>query len=109
MISFFLSENFSKAWNKFIDDPHLAHASYSMTILDDRTSSILFEHAKDLGLPPASSLKTITAAAAVHYLGQNFTYETVLQYSGNIEPATGFLDGYISIVGKKHEMSSFCL
>jgi D-alanyl-D-alanine carboxypeptidase/D-alanyl-D-alanine-endopeptidase (penicillin-binding protein 4) len=71
-----------------------------MTILDAATGSILFEHAKDVGLPPASSLKTITAAAALHYLGQDFTYETILQYSGKIDSTTGFLDGYIYIVGE---------
>ncbi|CAF3328233.1 unnamed protein product [Rotaria socialis] len=81
--------NFSAAWQKFIQDPHVAHAVYSMTVLDGRTGSILFEHAKDIGLPPASSLKTITAAAALHYLGTNYTYETLLQYSGEIDTVTG--------------------
>ncbi len=71
-----------------------------MTILDAQTGSILFEHAKDVGLPPASSLKTITAAAALHYLGPDSTYETLLQYSGKIDSRTGFLDGYIYIVGE---------
>jgi D-alanyl-D-alanine carboxypeptidase/D-alanyl-D-alanine-endopeptidase (penicillin-binding protein 4) len=71
-----------------------------MTILDAQTGSILFQHAKDVGLPPASSLKTITAAAALHYLGEDYTYETLLQYSGDIDTETGFLDGYVYIVGK---------
>ncbi|CAF0744350.1 unnamed protein product [Adineta steineri] len=92
-------ENFTNAWQKYIEDPHVAHASYSMTILDAQTGSILFQHAKDIGLLPASPLKTITAAAALHYLGPNYTYETLLQYSGTIHPETGFLDGYIYIVG----------
>jgi D-alanyl-D-alanine carboxypeptidase/D-alanyl-D-alanine-endopeptidase (penicillin-binding protein 4) len=68
--------------------------------LDSRTGSILFEHAKDVGLAPASTLKTITAAAALHYLGPDYTYETLLQYSGKIDTTTGFLDGYIYIVGE---------
>ena len=72
-----------------------------MTILDSRTGSILFDYAKDIGLLPASSMKTITAAAALHYLGSNFTYQTLLQYSGEIDRSTGFLDGYIYIVGRK--------
>ncbi|CAF0719389.1 unnamed protein product [Adineta steineri] len=96
---FFKLENFTNAWQKYIEDPHVAHASYSMTVLDAQTGSILFQHAKDIGLPPASSLKTITAAAALHYLGPNYTYETLLQYSGTIHPETGFLDRYIYIVG----------
>jgi D-alanyl-D-alanine carboxypeptidase/D-alanyl-D-alanine-endopeptidase (penicillin-binding protein 4) len=80
-----------------------------MTILDGRTGSILFGHAKDAGLPPASSLKTITAAAALHYLGPDFTYETLLQYSGKIDTATGFLDGYIYIVGKTKSVLIFSI
>jgi D-alanyl-D-alanine carboxypeptidase/D-alanyl-D-alanine-endopeptidase (penicillin-binding protein 4) len=75
-----------------------------MTILDGQTGSILFEHAKDIGLPPASSMKTITAAAALHYLGPDYTYETLLQYSGEIDKTTGFLDGYIYIVGENEKV-----
>ncbi len=75
-----------------------------MTILDSRTGSILFEHAKNVGLLPASNIKTITAAAALHYLGPDFTYETLLQYSGEIDTTTGFLDGYIYIVGQRQNL-----
>ena len=71
-----------------------------MTVLDSQIGSILFEYAKDTGLSPASSLKTITAAAALHYLGIDYTYETLLQYSGQINAVTGFLDGYIYVTGK---------
>lgn len=73
-----------------------------MTILDSRTGSILFEHGKDVGLIPASTMKTITAAAALHYLGGDYIYQTVLQYSGQIDTNTGFLDGYIYIVGTRN-------
>lgn len=69
--------------------------------MDSQTGLILFEHEKDVGLPPASSLKTITAAASLHYLSPDYTYETLLQYSGEINTTTGFLDGYIYIVGKR--------
>ena len=105
-ISFDSSENFTRAWQDLIKDTSLAHASTSMTILDSRTGAILFEHGKDVGLPPASSMKTITAAAALHYLGPEFTYQTLLQYSGDIDPSTGFLDGYIYVVGKRHRVTS---
>ena len=70
-----------------------------MTILDDRSGELLFEHQKNVGLPPASSMKTITAAAAIHHLGENFTYSTTLKYSGTIDRQTGFLDGFLYIVG----------
>lgn len=75
--------------------------------MDSHTGTILFEHAKNLGLPPASSLKTITAAAALHYLGSEYTYETLLQYSGDIDPMTGFLNGYIYISGRSKSCIDF--
>ena len=71
-----------------------------MTILDDQTGSILFQHQNNIGLPPASSMKTITAAAAIHYLGEEFSYSTTLKYSGTIDHQTGFLDGFIYLVGE---------
>ncbi|UJR29191.1 hypothetical protein I4U23_010405 [Adineta vaga] len=92
-------QQFTQAWEEYIQHPHLAHGSYSMTILDAQTGSILFEHAKDVAHPPASSMKTITAAAALHYLGPDYVYETSLQYSHIINKETGVLDGYIYIVG----------
>ena len=71
-----------------------------MTILDSRNSSILFEHNKDLGLPPASTMKTISGAAALHYLGENYIYQTFLQFEGELNQTTGVLDGFIYIIGQ---------
>ena len=45
-------------------------------------------------------MKTVTGAAAFHYLGEDYRYTTSLQYSGSIN-ASGFLDGYIYVVGKR--------
>jgi D-alanyl-D-alanine carboxypeptidase len=44
-------------------------------------------------------MKTVTGAAAFHYLGADYRYKTWLQYSGNIN-AFGILNGYIYIVGE---------
>ncbi|CAF0937858.1 unnamed protein product [Didymodactylos carnosus] len=52
---------------------------------------------EDFGLSPASTLKTITAAVALHYLGKDFIYMTLLQHSGDLHD-DGFLDRYIYIV-----------
>jgi hypothetical protein len=48
-------------------------------------------------------MKTVTGSAAFHYLGTDYQYKTLLQYSGTIN-ASGFLDGYIYILG---ELSCF--
>ncbi|CAF1017617.1 unnamed protein product [Adineta steineri] len=92
------ANNFSTAWANFTNDSQLSHATYSMTILDNKTGNIVFASNKDVGLAPASTLKTITGAAALHYLGSDYRYETLLQYSGILDDY-GTLDGYIYIVG----------
>ncbi len=91
--------NFSIAWKNFTQDPQLSHATYSLTILDNSTGTIIFSFNKDVGLAPASTLKTVTGSAALHYLGTDYRYKTLLQYSGTIN-ASGVLDGYIYIIGE---------
>ncbi|CAF0816974.1 unnamed protein product [Rotaria sordida] len=90
--------NFSTVWTNFTQDLQLSHATYSITILDNSTGNIIFSFNKDVGLAPASTLKTVTGAAALHYLSKDYRYKTLLEYSGNINPF-GILNGYIYIVG----------
>ncbi|CAF0811993.1 unnamed protein product [Adineta steineri] len=92
------NSNFSNAWNSFTQDPQLLHATYSITILDSTTGNVTFSFNKDIGLAPASTMKTVTGAAAFHYLGTDYRYKTLLQYSGKVNPF-GILNGYIYIVG----------
>ncbi|CAF0827281.1 unnamed protein product [Adineta ricciae] len=93
-----VNTNFSTAWSHFMQDPQLSYATFSLTILDNSTGNIIFSHNENLGLAPASTLKTVTGAAALHYLGTDYRYKTILQYSGNIN-SFGILNGYIYIVG----------
>jgi D-alanyl-D-alanine carboxypeptidase/D-alanyl-D-alanine-endopeptidase (penicillin-binding protein 4) len=80
-------------------DPQLSHATYSITILDNSTGNVVFSFNKDVGLAPASTMKTVTGAAAFHYLGTDYQYKTLLQYSGVVN-AFGIINGYIYIVGE---------
>ena len=70
-----------------------------MTILDNSTGETIFSFNTDVGVAPASTMKTVTAAAAFHHLGPDYRYKTLLQYSGTID-THGVLDGYIYIVGE---------
>jgi D-alanyl-D-alanine carboxypeptidase len=90
---------FASAWTTFINDDQLAHATYSITVLNETDGRLIFGHNTNVGLSPASTMKTVTGAAAFHYLGENYRYRTLLQYSGAIN-ASGFLDGFIYLVGK---------
>ena len=91
--------SFSAAWTNFTQDRQLSHATYSITVLDGSTGENVFDFNRDVGMSPASTMKTVTGAAALHYLGTDYRYETLLQYTGSID-ASGVLDGYIYIVGK---------
>ncbi|UJR28024.1 hypothetical protein I4U23_009283 [Adineta vaga] len=93
-----VNTNFSAAWINFTQDPQLSYATFSITILDNSTGNSIFSYNENLGLAPASTLKTVTGAAALHYLGTDYRYKTLLQYSGNIN-SLGILNGYIYIVG----------
>lgn len=97
-VSVIQADNFPAAWKNFTNDPQLSHASYSITILDNSTGTAIFSYNKNVGLATASTLKTITGAAALHYLGPDYQYETLLQYTGTLDEG-GNLDGYIYIVG----------
>ena len=98
MTEAFNSAKFSPAWTNFTRDPQLSHATYSITILDNSTGNTLFAFNENVGLSPASTMKTVTGAAAFHYLGADYRYRTLLQYSGAIL-MDGLLDGHIYING----------
>lgn len=57
----------------------------------------LFSHAGDDQLAPASNLKLFTSAAALHYLGPQFRYNTFLMADGAIE--NGVLTGDLVVYG----------
>ncbi|MEO2158416.1 MAG: D-alanyl-D-alanine carboxypeptidase, partial [bacterium] len=44
----------------------------------------LFSYSKDRTLSPASNMKLFTTAAALHFLGSKFRYQTFLYYDGPI-------------------------
>ncbi len=93
-----LSQKIKQAYERLEADPQMAFASASLTVLNADNGEVLFSKNGTMGLAPASSLKTITAATAFYLLGADFTYETKLAYTGNLS-ATGVLDGDIYILG----------
>src|SRR5690606_9294259 len=69
----------------------------SLSVLDAESGEIIFSENADLGLTPASTLKTVTSAAAFHLLGRDYTGKTFLTFSGKVN--NGILDGDIIIQG----------
>tara|TARA_B110000116_G_scaffold177691_1_gene153809 strand:+ start:4079 stop:5674 length:1596 start_codon:yes stop_codon:yes gene_type:complete len=57
----------------------------------------LFSYSKDKTLSPASNMKLFTTAAALHFLGSKFRYQTFLYYDGPIQ--NGHLQGDLILYG----------
>ena len=57
-------------------------------------------------LRPASTMKCVTAIAALHRLGNNYNYRTGIYYTGTIDDSTRVLNGDIYCVGGMDPMIS---
>lgn len=73
------------------------NSSFGISIRDYQTGSILYSKNGDIPRSPASSLKLLTGAAALHTLGTNYRFTTNLYYDGTI--SNGVLNGNIYVQG----------
>ena len=80
-------------------DTDLAHASWSICVLDVKKDSIIAEYNSNIALVPASTHKILTTSTALALLGWDFKYETRLEYDGKLDSAHGILHGNIYIKG----------
>ncbi len=72
-------------------------ARYSVLALSLETGDTLYAHDAHAPLAPASNMKILTTAAALHYLGPDFRYRTFLLATGPIE--NGRLRGDLVLYG----------
>jgi len=72
-------------------------ATTGAVIMDARTGRILYEHNPHEPLVPASTLKVVVAATALHDLGASHRFETEIVADGAIRD--GMLDGNLYLVG----------
>jgi D-alanyl-D-alanine carboxypeptidase/D-alanyl-D-alanine-endopeptidase (penicillin-binding protein 4) len=93
-----LQQRIASAYKKFASDQQLAFGTASLTVLNAETGEVIFSENGNTGLASASTLKTVTAATAYHLLGKDFTWETTLGYTGDID-ANGTLIGDLIIKG----------
>ncbi|MCX8037789.1 MAG: D-alanyl-D-alanine carboxypeptidase/D-alanyl-D-alanine-endopeptidase [Candidatus Sumerlaeia bacterium] len=82
--------------------PFLSQYDLSMGVMgcvfrDGQTGRILYARNADVPLKPASNNKILTTAAALHYLGPGYQYETVLAVRGIQRGDT--LEGDLVVVG----------
>lgn len=74
------------------------HVIKGAVIIDTKTGHILMDRLGQVSLQPASTLKLITTAAALHILGPETCFYTVLEYDGLLDK-TGVLHGNVYIRG----------
>ena len=73
-------------------------STMAFTLRNLATGKVVYEKSGNYPMAPASSLKTVTGAAALHYLGADFKFHTYLYYSGSI--TNGTLNGNVYLKGE---------
>lgn len=76
----------------------LRNAGYSAYVIKAEDGRLIFE-TPQVSLVPASVMKVITTAAALEILGPDFKFHTQLGCTGNVNRATGLLNGNLVIKG----------
>ncbi len=92
------AQKLERAYQILVKDEQAKYAITSLCVLDANTGKVIFANNENIGLAPASTLKTITSATAFYNLGKDFRYETKLSYTGKITHE-GTLQGDIIITG----------
>lgn len=84
---------------KFLSDSSMIHASVSLCIAEIDNREYILEYNSDRSLTPASVMKLITTACALDMLGPDYTFKTIIGYTGKFNRKTGKLTGDIVILG----------
>lgn len=82
---------------QFLSSPEMRGASFSFLAKDVHTGEILYGYDQDRSLSPASVMKLVTTATALELLGEDFRFETKIEYDGEVE--NGILHGNLYIHG----------
>jgi serine-type D-Ala-D-Ala carboxypeptidase/endopeptidase (penicillin-binding protein 4) len=88
-----------RAVGLFLSDSSMIHASVSMCIKDADSGETIAEYNAGKSLTPASVMKLITSGTALELLGPQYTFRTLIGYTGSLNKRTGRLSGNIIIRG----------
>ncbi len=92
-----LPDKIKKAFDGFSKTEQLKYATISFSVLNAVNGELIFGNNQNIGVAPASTLKTITSATALSLLGEDFTFKTEIAYTGEI--INGVLNGNLIIKG----------
>ena len=84
--------------NTMMTDPVLKNATWGFVIYDPKTKKVISSYNENTPLVPASTTKLLTTETALNLLGENYRWNTQLEYSGTVDE-NGVLTGNLYIVG----------
>ncbi|WP_313894249.1 D-alanyl-D-alanine carboxypeptidase/D-alanyl-D-alanine-endopeptidase [Psychrobacillus sp.] len=90
--------NLQNTINGIMTDSRIKNASSSVTVRKASTGEVIYEHGSDKEITPASSLKLLTAAAALDTLGENYRFTTSVLTAGKVK--NGTLNGDLYLRGR---------
>lgn len=82
---------------QLLNAPYMKGATFSIVVKDLQDGKMLYSYDTDRLVSPASVLKTVATATALEMLGEDFRFETSLEYDGTIKE--GVLNGNLYIKG----------
>jgi len=77
----------------------MIHASESICVVDMDNMEVVLDYNSEKSLTPASVLKLVTSASALQILRPEYTFKTVVGYTGKLNTKNGKLTGDIIIKG----------
>ncbi|MGJ1227683.1 D-alanyl-D-alanine carboxypeptidase/D-alanyl-D-alanine endopeptidase [Sphingobacterium siyangense] len=93
-----LRSKIQDAFTQFQNQESLRNGLSSLIVFDGKTGQTVFAANENIGLATASTMKVITSATALDFLGKNFQFKTTLYYTGEIDE-NGVLNGSIIVTG----------